>query len=194
MRCIATSSCCTQDHLQGTQTTLTNKTEPGPELGQSSNTCSAVHTSAKSASSMVLCLTTRQSSLQACGMFLPWNLEARTYEMQSHALSIRSISSPFGFGCQFGDLSQSTRKRPALEFEDLGTVSELTTAQSSNLEPAQDQELQVLPQLACFSTFFLPEAPCPSNQSVCKRLPSQRPCESDSVSGMCAVSAGSWSF
>lgn len=82
--------------------------------------------------------------MQACGMYLPWNLEARTFEMQSHAMSIRSTSSPFAFGCQFGNLEQFRKKRPALEFEELGTGSEqIRTANSSTIERPAPTDLKV---------------------------------------------------
>ena len=84
------------------------------------------------------------NGLQACGMYLPWNLETRTFEMQSHAMSIRSTSSPFAFGCQFGDLSQFRKKRPALELEEVGTGLEvLKTANSSSVEIAAPMEMKV---------------------------------------------------
>ncbi len=50
--------------------------------------------------------------------------------MQSHAMSIRSLSSPFAFGCQFDDIAQFRKKRPALEFEELG-FDLIKTANSS---------------------------------------------------------------
>ena len=64
--------------------------------------------------------------------------------MQSHAMSIRSLSSPFAFGCQFGDLGQIRKKRPALEFEELGSGTEpLITANSSTLDLSAPMELKV---------------------------------------------------
>lgn len=63
-------------------------------------------------------------------MFLPWNLEQRTFEMQSHAMSIRSISS--SFGSTFADLPQFSRKRPSSVLEDVESFPVLRSAESSN--------------------------------------------------------------
>lgn len=79
-------------------------------------------------------------ALQACGMYLPWNLEARTYDMQSHAMSIRSTSSPFAFGCQFGDIGSSQKKRVAADFDDRSASSDLLSAQSSTIDEFRSQQ------------------------------------------------------
>lgn len=77
--------------------------------------------------------------------------------MQSHAMSIRSVSTPFGFGCQFEHLDRPRKRRLGIGLEDVSVeasdagamsqVSELKTATSCNVDLQSDPERQVIAAL-----------------------------------------------